>query len=210
MRVGVYLRVSSFKPKKDKTGKLLESRDKGQDTEMQLREIQAYLKAHNLTDYEVFEDKGVSGTKDSRPGLNRLMGEVKQRKIQMVICWKLDRLFRSLRHILNTLEDFEKHGVTFVALRDNIDLNTVSGRFMMQILAAVGEFEAAIGRERTIAGLNNARENGVKLGRRYNTVSWAAVNALRTLRPTATLADLGRELGISRATVYRILKAPPQ
>src|SRR5215468_11168966 len=107
----------------------------------------------------------VSGSKDSRPALNRLMNDAQQRRIDAVLVWKLDRFGRSLRHLVNALAELEALGVAFISLRDNLDLSTPSGRLMFQIIGAMAEFERALITERVKAGVRNARAKGRKLGR---------------------------------------------
>lgn len=194
-KIAMYVRVSTFKP---------DEKHKAQDTGMQIRELTNYLKFEGLTDFEVYEDKGHSGTKSSRPALNRLMADCRAGKIQMVLCWKLDRLFRSLRHLVNTLEEFAALKVEFVALKDSIDLSTHTGRFMMQILGAVAEFDAAVIRERTNAGLAHAVASGKRLGRRPKAtvdvagICWGRANG-------SSLKTLAKEHDLSVTTIQRVL-----
>src|SRR5436190_320933 len=113
-----------------------------------------------------YVDEAVSGTKDRRPALDRLMADAKQRRFDAILVWKLDRFARSLRHLVNALAELEALGVAFVSLRDNVDLSTPSGRLMVQIIGAMAEFERSLIVERVRAGLQNARRRGRKLGRR--------------------------------------------
>jgi DNA invertase Pin-like site-specific DNA recombinase len=136
-----------------------------QDPEMQLRELREYAAHRDLTITAEYVDQGVSGAKESRPSLNRLMIDARQRKIDCVLVWKLDRFARSLKHLVNALAEFEALGVAFVSLRDNLDLSTPSGRLMFQIIGAMAEFERALIQERVKAGLRNARAKGKQLGR---------------------------------------------
>jgi len=107
----------------------------------------------------------VSGSKESRPELNQLTSDAKQRKFDAVVVWKLDRYARSLKHLVNALADFEALGITFVSLRDNLDLTTPSGRLMFQVIGAMAEFERSLIVERVRSGLKNARAKGKVLGR---------------------------------------------
>jgi DNA invertase Pin-like site-specific DNA recombinase len=141
-RVALYARVSTANGQ--------------QDPEMQLRELREYAGHRGLTIVGEYVDR-VTGSKDSRPSLNSLMTEANQRKFDAVLVWKLDRFGRSLRHLVNALAELEALGLTFISLRDNLDLSTPSGRLMFQIIGAMAEFEKA--------GLRNARAKGKKLGR---------------------------------------------
>jgi DNA invertase Pin-like site-specific DNA recombinase len=98
-----------------------------QDPEMQLRELREYAVRRDLTIVGEYIDR-MTGSKDSRPSLNRLMADASQRKFDAVLVWKLDRFGRSLRHLVNALAELEALGLAFVSLRDNLDLSTPSGR----------------------------------------------------------------------------------
>jgi DNA invertase Pin-like site-specific DNA recombinase len=135
-----------------------------QDPEMQLAELREYAARRDLVVSDEYVDH-VSGSKDSRPALNRLMADAHARKFDTVLVWKIDRWGRSLKHLVTSLADLDAYGVAFVSLRDSLDLSTPSGRLMMQLLGAMAEFERALIVERVRAGLMNARNKGRKLGR---------------------------------------------
>src|SRR5215469_10436660 len=147
-RVALYARVSTANGQ--------------QDPEMQLRELREFAERRSWQIADVYTDT-VTGSKDSRPALNRLMQDAKQRRIDAVLVWKLDRFGRSLRHLVNALAELEALGVAFVSLRDNLDLSTPSGRLMFQIIAAMGEFERELIKERVSAGIRLAK--GKRIGR---------------------------------------------
>src|SRR5262249_6869807 len=153
----------------------------GQDPEVQLRRLGYYCDRRSFTVVEEYLDKGVSGSKDFRPALNRLMNGAKQRQFDAVLVWKLDRFGRSLRHLVNALAELEALGVAFVSLRDNLDLTTPAGRLMFQIIGAMAEFERALIQERVKGGLRNARAKGKRLGRPRVFVSETRVEMLRAL-----------------------------
>ncbi len=135
-----------------------------QDPEMQLGDLRPFAAARGWQLVEEYVDR-MTGSKESRPALNRLMADAKQRKFDVVVVWKLDRFARSLKHLINALAEFEALGVAFVSLRDNLDLSTPSGRLMFQIIGAMAEFERSLIQERVCAGLRNARAKGRTLGR---------------------------------------------
>ncbi len=135
-----------------------------QDPEMQLGDLRPFAAARGWQRVEPYVDR-MTGSKESRPALNRLMADAKQRKFDVVVVWKLDRFARSLKHLINALAEFEALGVAFVSLRDNLDLTTPSGRLMFQIIGAMAEFERSLIQERVCAGLRNARAKGRVLGR---------------------------------------------
>ncbi len=119
-----------------------------QDPEMQLAELREYAGRRGWQIVEEFTDQGVSGCKESRPALNRLMSDACRRRFDAVLIWKIDRFGRSLKHLVNALAELAALGVAFISLRDNLDLSTPSGRLMFQIIGAMAEFERALIQER--------------------------------------------------------------
>jgi DNA invertase Pin-like site-specific DNA recombinase len=150
IRVALYARVSTLN---------------NQDPEMQLSELCEYAGHRGLQITEEYIDQGVSGCKESRPALNRLMEDACRRRFDAVLVSKIDRFGRSLKHLVNSLAELAALGVAFISLRDNLDLSTPSGRLMFQIIGAMAEFERALIQERVRAGLRNARAKGKRLGR---------------------------------------------
>jgi len=168
---------------------------------MQLRELREYAKHRELTIVGEYVDK-MTGSRDSRPALNRLMADAGQRKFDAVLVWKLDRFGRSLRHLVNALAELEAFGLSFISLRDNLDLSTPSGRLMFQIIGAMAEFERSLIQERVKAGLRNAKAKGRRLGRPRADVDEGEVLALR--KSGASWRDIAKKLGVGLGTVHRI------
>jgi len=164
---------------------------------LQTRELRQFAEARGWTVVGDYTDTGVSGAKDSRPELNRLMLAAKRRQFDVVLCWKLDRFGRSLRHLVNDLAELEAVGVAFVSLTDHLDLTTPAGRLMFQVIAAMGEFERELIREQVRAGLRNARAKGKRLGRPHAIVDVRQIRALRAqgLAWKRIAADLGLGVG---------------
>src|SRR4029077_17786143 len=106
----------------------------GQSPEMQLSELRQYVSRREWKVFNEYVDQGISGSKESRPELNRLMADAHMRHFDVVLVWKIDRFGRSLKHLVNWLADLSAYGVAFVSLRDNLDLSTPSGRLMFQII----------------------------------------------------------------------------
>jgi DNA invertase Pin-like site-specific DNA recombinase len=150
-------------------------------------------------------DNGVSGVKESRPELNRLMADARKRRFDVIAVWKLDRFGRSLKHLVITLADLESLGIAFVSLRDGFDLSTPSGRLMFQIIGAMGEFERNLIRERVKAGMAHARAKGRKLGRNTVHVDIKAVEVRRA--NGESLRAIARDLGVSPALLVKRSKA---
>lgn len=151
-------------------------------------------------------DRGYSGGTGpaQRPGLARLMALARARKVDVIVCTKLDRLFRSLKHLVTILDEFQSLGVMFVSVGDQIDLSTASGRLMVHLLASFAEFERALIRERTVAGLAYVRSKGQRLGRPKTRPDEAIVK----LRAAGlSYSEIERRLGCKRSAIYRALKA---
>ena len=173
-----------------------------QNPEVQVYELRRYCTARGWDIAEEIVDHGYSGGTDQRPGLKRLMTLVRTRKIDAVVILKLDRLFRDLKHLITTLEEFQALGVLFVASHDNIDYTSPMGRLMVQIMGALGEFEKGRLRERTMMGLAHARACGKRLGRPRNGKE-EDIRALRAKQ--MTYSQIQKKLGVSKGAVGRAL-----
>ena len=191
MRVAIYGRVSTL--------------DKGQDVTMQTHELREYSVRRGWEIAGGYVDAGISGAKESRPELNRLMADAKLRKFDAVAVWKLDRFGRSLKHLVTALADLESLGIAFVSLRDGFDLSTPSGRLMFQIIGAMGEFERNLIRERVRAGMAHARAKGRKMGRTARVVDMTVVAARRSAGES--LRSIARDMRVSPALLVQRAKA---
>jgi len=184
MRVAIYARVSTTN---------------GQSPEMQLSDLREYASRRGWEVFAEYVDQGVSGAKESRTELNRLMADVHKRHFDVVLCWKVDRFGRSLKHLVNALADLDSYGVAFISLRDNLDLSTPSGRLMFQIIGAMAEFERSLIQERVRAGLRNAKLKGKTLGRPRRVVSGDQMARLR--EQGASFREIAEAVGASPGTV---------
>ena len=149
----------------------------------------------------VRRNTGVSGSKESRPELNRLTADGHKRAFDAVLVWKIDRYGRSLKHLVNALADLSAYGVAFVSFRDNLDLSTPSGRLMFQIIGAMAEFERSLIQERVRAGLRNARAKGKKFGRPRVKIDAIRVAELR--RDGLSCSQVCRTLNVSKGSAQR-------
>src|SRR6266567_791549 len=172
-----------------------------QDPEMQLAELREYAGRRGWQIVEEFTDQGVSGCKESRPALNRLMSDACRRRFDAVLVWKIDRFGRSLKHLVHALAQLAALGVAFTRLRHTLDLSTPSGRLMFQIIGAMAEFERALIQERVRAGLRNARNKGKRLGRPPVILDISRIAALRA--QGLSWAEIKGETEISRGTAQR-------
>lgn len=190
MRAAIYARVSTT--------------NHGQDVNMQLRELREFCERRGLEIAGEYTESA-SGAKDSRPELNRLMADAKQRRFDAVCVWKLDRFGRSLRHLVNALADLESLGISFISIKDNLDLSTPSGRLMFQIIGAMAEFERALIQERVRAGLRNAKAKGKHVGRPRLVLDGSQITRLRS--QGLSWLTIGKRLGVGEGTVRRIALA---
>src|SRR5713226_5505396 len=189
MTAGVYGRVSTS----------------DQDPTAQLEQLRMYCRARG---WEVREyvDHGVSGARQRRPGLDALLQAVRRRTIGVVVCTKLDRLARSLAHLVALGGEFKALGIDLVVLDQAIDTTTAAGRAMFGMLAVFAEFERDLIRERVIAGLQRARALGKRIGRPPSAVSRGQVVALR--EAGLSYRGIGRRLRISPALAHRLAHDP--
>lgn len=152
----------------------------------------------------IYNDK-ISGKKEKRTGLDACLKALRQGDVLVV--WKLDRLGRSLRHLVNTVEDLSEKGVGFKVLAGqgaNIDTTTPSGKLIFGIFASLAEFERELIRERTKAGLAAARARGRKGGRKFElTKTQVRLAQVAMKKRDTSVSDLCKELGIGRSTLYR-------
>ena len=148
MRCAIYARVSTL----------------DQHVENQLTELRSYVERRDWTAVE-YVDRGVSGAKDRRPALDDLLKAARRRRFDVLVCWRLDRLGRNLRHLILLLDELQALGIAFVTLGEGIDTSTPAGRLQLHVLSAIAEFERERVRERVLAGLARARAQGRRLGR---------------------------------------------
>jgi DNA invertase Pin-like site-specific DNA recombinase len=191
MRVAIYARVSTT--------------NHGQDVGMQTRELRQFAEARGWTVAGEYIDAGVSGAKDSRPELNRLMADAHKRRFDVVCVWRFDRFARSVSHLLRALETFKALGIDFVSFSEQMDTSTPAGKMVFTVLGAVAELERSLIVERVRAGLRNAKAKGKRLGRPRVTVDAAKITALRS--QGLSWAKIGEALGLGEGTVRRSAQA---
>ena len=179
MKAAIYARVSTL----------------DQEPENQLQELRRYVEARGWTAAE-YVDKGVSGAKDRRPALDRMMVDAKRRTIDAVVVWRLDRFGRNLRHLVTAIEELNATGVTFISLGESIDTSSPSGRLLLGVLGSFAEFERERLRERVLAGLQRARAQGRRLGR-------PRVHPAKIDVPGGTVRTAAKAWGVSRSTAAR-------
>jgi DNA invertase Pin-like site-specific DNA recombinase len=169
-----------------------------QEPENQLQELRRYVQARGWAAAE-FVDRGVSGAKDRRPALDELVTDARRRRFDVLVCWRLDRLGRNLKHLITLLDELQALGVAFVSLAEGIDATTPAGKLQMHILGAISEFERERIRERVLAGLQRAKTQGRRLGRPLGKPPIDGLQRVAGL-PVPVAAE---RLGVSRSTVKR-------
>lgn len=187
-RVAIYARVST-------------PDGKGQSPEMQLRELREYCERRGWTMAGEYVDR-MTGTKDSRPELDRLIVDAHKRRFEVVIVWKFDRFARSVTHLLRALDTFRALGIEFVSLSESLDTATPAGRMVFTVLGAVAELERSLIAERVRAGLRNARAKGKKLGRPKKILDAKRIAALRA--QGVGWKRIAAKMGVGVGTLYRL------
>ena len=187
MRAALYARVSTA--------------NNGQDPRVQTRELQEYCQRRGWTLAGEYVDIGISGTKEKRPELDRLLADAHRRRFDAVVVWRFDRFARSVSHLLRALENFQALGIEFVSLSEQLDTSTPTGKMVFTVLGAVAELERSLIVERVKAGLRNARAKGKRLGRPPKSVDEAAVARLR--RQGRSWRAIASHLGVGLATLHR-------
>jgi DNA invertase Pin-like site-specific DNA recombinase len=175
-----------------------------QEPENQLAELRRYVEARGW-DAVAYIDKGVSGAKDRRPALDEMIADARRRRLDVLVCWRLDRLGRNLRHLVTLIDELQSLGIAFVSLGEGIDCTTPAGKLQLHILAALAEFERARIQERVRAGLARVRAQGVRLGRPRRRIDSERLVQAAGL----PLREAARRLGVPRSTLQRLLAQKP-
>jgi DNA invertase Pin-like site-specific DNA recombinase len=197
MPIAVYARVSTSE----------------QTVEPQLFALRAYASARGFEVVEEYADAGVSGARDRRPALDRLVADARRRRFDVLAVTKLDRLARSVRHLTTLAAELEALGVGLVVLDQSIDTGTPSGRLLFNVLGSIAEFERDLIRERVLTGIAAARRRGQRFGRPDALTPEARDRLARLAAAGRSTREIAAILGASKSTVAREvarLKAPAQ
>jgi DNA invertase Pin-like site-specific DNA recombinase len=189
VKIAIYARVST---------------SNGQNPETQLRELRDYCSRRNSDLPCEYVDVGISGSKEKRPELDRLLLDAHHRRFDAVVVWRFDRFARSVSHLLRALENFRSLGIEFVSLSEQVDTSTPTGKMVFTVLGAVAELERNLIVERVKAGIRNAQAKGKKLGRPRKVPNPEIIAKLRA--QGASWRSIGATLGISAATAYSSAK----
>lgn len=191
-RVGIYARCSTPE----------------QSTEAQVASLKEFAAARGWSVHKVYEDHGISGGKASRPALDEMWVDCRKRKIDICLVWSLDRLARSLKQLIQGLDEFRQLGIDFVSLKQDMDTTTSVGRLLFHVVGAVAEFERDLIRDRVVAGMAQARRKGKHIGRpplrKFSVVEVEQIRAARR-EELASIRQLAIRFGTTQWMVSRIL-----
>ena len=176
-----------------------------QTTDSQLYELRGFVRRAKWKVYREYIDNGYSGKNTQRPAYTEMLSDACHRRFDLLLVWKLDRLSRSLKDLITTLDELGHLGIDFVSYDNQLDTSNPSGKLVFNIIGAVAEFERDIIRERVCAGLANARRKGKKLGRPRIPQS-IREKALTLKEQGLTNRTIGKDLGIAESTVRNCLK----
>jgi len=190
MKAGIYARVST----------------KEQDIDKQVDELTDYCKRNNYESI-LFVDKGISGSKESRPEFNRLMDDVRLKKIELVVVYKIDRLARSIQHFLKIIQELKNKNIGFISITQPIDTTSSAGELLMNILACFAQFERNLIRERVKLGKDRSK---IKQGRKNKKINLDKIKELH--QKGLSTYKIAKEYNkhhkpfISHQTVFNVLK----
>jgi DNA invertase Pin-like site-specific DNA recombinase len=174
--------------------------------EAQKRALEKYCNDNDIKDFKVYEDFGISGAKESRPGLDSLISDSNVNKIETVIVYSFSRFARSTSHLLSALNHFKSKDIGFISLSEKLDTNSAMGKAVFTIISAISELERELIAERVRNGLNNAKAKGKKLGRKKTRNSKLIRELAKQNLSQRRIAEL---VGCSKTTVWRELKNCP-
>lgn len=173
-----------------------------QKTVLQKEQLIEYAKNHGYR-FQLYEDKGYTGRNQKRPGYTRLLNDMRQRKFDLVLVWKIDRIFRSLQHFTQFMQEIKHKNIEFVSITQNIDTSSAPGKLLWDILACFAEFESNLISERVKAGKASSKN---KQGRKPLT---KPINKIQRLRSQGkSLREIALITGLSRGTIHNVLKCP--
>jgi DNA invertase Pin-like site-specific DNA recombinase len=179
----------------------------GQNPEMQLEELRQYCVRRGWMVAGEYVDRGISGSREQRPELDRLLAACRKRQADAVVVYRYDRFARSLRQLVNALEEFRSLGIEFVSLHEGVDTSTPNGRLVFGIFATIAEFERELIRDRVRSGLASAKAKGKRLGRPRVAVNVQQIASLRA--QGRSWAEIAAQTGMGQGTVRRAVQSVP-
>ena len=191
-KVAIYTRVSTL----------------DQTIDNQLIELRDHCSRMGWEVVKEYADEGLSGTlsRDKRPALNSLIKDAYRKRFDLVVCWDISRIGRSMKNLILFLSDMKDRGIGICSVRQGFDTSTSIGEIMFQFVGILSTWEREMIRERTLAGLERARRDGKTLGRRKVTNDRITAQIIQLRSANRSIRDIASEVGVSRGTVNNILK----
>ncbi len=186
-RVAVYARVST----------------KDQSVDMQMNDLERYTRERGFSVFKIYQDSGISGTKESRPALDELMNDARKKKFGVVLVWRFDRFARSTKHLVTALYEFRNLGIDFISYQENIDTSSPLGEAIFTIISAMSKLERDIIAERKW-GLRKAKASEERLGRPKIKVDTDKVMEYR--KQDKSIRQIASEMNLSKGAVQRTLE----
>ena len=187
-KAAIYVRVSSA----------------DQHVESQLYDLRELAAKRGFEVVKEYQDRGVSGRKARRPGLDALIADARKKRFSIVLVAAFDRAARSLKHFLLLMDEFDSLGIVFVSRRENVDTSGPMGRLFLTLIGSIAELESDLIRERVLAGMRRAKLDGVRIGRAPMNLDRAAI--VRDRLSGMTLTTVAKKWGISRSLVCKLVK----
>lgn len=175
-----------------------------QHIESQLFPLRELASRRNFSIVHEYTDRGISGSKARRPGLDAMLADAHRRKFSIVLVAAFDRVARSVKHFLNVMDELNDLGIQFISARENIDTAGAMGRMFVSVLACVAELERSLIIERIKAGMHRRRLEGLPMGRAPLAINHSALVLDR--RSGMSLTNVARKYGVSRASVVRFTR----
>ena len=194
IRAALYARISTL--------------NHGQDPEVQLRELREFCHQRGFTLAQEYVDRGICGSREQRPALDKLIADCRKRIVDAVVVYRYDRFARSLRQLVNALDEFRSLGIDFISIHEGVDTSTPNGRLVFGIFASIAEFERELIRDRVRSGLAAAKAKGKRVGRPRVAVDVRRIASLRC--QGRSWAEVSRETGISKGTAQRAIADLPK
>jgi DNA invertase Pin-like site-specific DNA recombinase len=174
-----------------------------QNPNLQLDETAQLIDRRGWSLTDTYLDHGISGSKERRPELDRLMADAKRRKFDVLVAWRSDRLFRSLKFMVTMLDELSALGIAYVSVTEPFDATTPAGKLLIHLVASMAEFEKSILQERVRAGIAASKRRGVLMGRPHAKFDLEEARRLRAMGKS--FREVSRAVGVGVATIHRAL-----
>jgi len=192
-KVALYCRVSTLK---------------SQTTENQVLELKKYCEGQGWTIHKIYEDKGISGAQHDRPALDEMLRDAENHRFNLLVVWKIDRIARSVVHLLEVLTTLRRLGIGFVSTTQAINTESAQGRMLLTFLGGISEFERELCSERIKCSMARCRAEGIKLGR--PRIGFDLKKAIELRQDGLGYKQIAKQMNIARTTLYRSLRAIPK